>query len=312
MARRHEPPSSRRPPTKSAPPSAPSLRTVRDADELLRLQRLAGNAAVVSLLADPSVQRDPKPTSKKSIEIIFILVKPGDQYIKDVTNYVKTTLKGQAYRQVANVEEICAEVSKLAADGFSLSRVRIVSHGQRNLGGVGMTPAGEKKWRYVGPDEVKAYMGRPECKGLKAAMAPGAEVEFWGCYIGQVQSAGEAWANLFGKQVRSSRGEMKIGTSKFIVDRKGNYATSSKNVPKGARGNFRKFLLGEYAIVSSTGEAPNIKGEDEQVKYMTDLFDRSGGVIRSRVMERAGGGGAQHRPGTQGELDLEETVQPGP
>jgi hypothetical protein len=298
---------------KAKPPSpSPAPPAVGVSDELLRLQRLAGNAAVASLLVAPTVQRDEKGTSKKSIEVIFILIKPGDQYIKDVTDYVKTTLKGQTYRQVANIDGICTEVSKLAAEGFTMSRVRIVAHGQRNVGGVGMTPAGEKKWRYVSPDEVKDYMKRPECKGLRAAMAPGAEVEFWGCYIGQVESAGEAWANLFGKQVRSSKGEMKIGTRKFFLDRAATkYATSSKNVPKGAAANFRKFLLEEYAILSSTGEVPNIKGEDEQVKYMTELFDRSRGVIRSRVIERAGGGGAQHRPGTQGQLDLEETVQPG-
>jgi hypothetical protein len=280
---------------------------------VLGLQRLVGNAAVASLLVGATVQRDDKPapgSGGKSIELIFILRKPNDQFTKDMTDYVKNTLKGQEYREVANIEEICAEATKLASQGITLSKVRIVGHGQTNIGGVGMTPAKEKKWRFVQPDEVKAYMKSPECKGLRGAMAKNAEVEFWGCYLGGIPQAGEAWADLFGKPVRSTKGEMKVGAQDFMIS-KTQAATSVKDIPKGAQKNFRKWLLQQYNLLRSTGEAPFLKTEDDQVAHMKDLFDRSGGKIRSRVVQEKGKQEV-HRPGGANELQIWETSQPNP
>jgi hypothetical protein len=282
---------------------------------LLRLQRLAGNAAVASLIAGDMVQRDdtqldkPQPGAK-SIELIFILRKPNDQFTQDMTDYVKNTLKGHEYREVANIEDICAEATKLASQGITLSRVRIVGHGQTNIGGVGMTPAKEKKWRFVQPDEVKAYMKSPECKGLRGAMAKDAEVEFWGCYLGGVPQAGEAWADLFGKPVKSTKGEMKVGAQDFMIS-KTQAATSVKDVPKGAQKNFRKWLLRQYKLLRATGEAPFLKTDDEQVAHMKDLFDRSGGKVRSRVVQEKGNR-RTHRPGEADELQIWETTKPNP
>ena len=36
-----------------------------------------------------------------------------------------------------------------------------MSHGQTNIGGVGMTPAGEKTWRFVSPAEVSKFANTP-------------------------------------------------------------------------------------------------------------------------------------------------------
>jgi hypothetical protein len=282
---------------------------------LLGLQRLAGNAAVTSLLAHGIVQRDdksPDTTTKasggKSIELIFIIRKPNDQYTKDMTDYVKTTLKGQEFREVANVEDICAEGAKLASQGISLSKVRIVGHGQTVIGGVGMTPKNEKTWRFVKPEEVKAYIDTADCKALRGAMTADAEVEFWGCYLGALPEAGEAWAGLTGKPVRSTKGQIKIGGDTFTVKGKGD-AKSSKDVPANVQKFFRKWLLDKYALLRSTGEAPFLKTDDEKVAHMTDLFDRSQGKIRTRVVEGKGGKGVL-RPGQKGEMDMWETVKP--
>ncbi len=272
---------------------------------------------MASLVAAATVQRDETTTDKpvagaggKSIELIFILTKPNDQFTKDMTDYVKNTLKGHAYREVANIEEICAEATKLASQGITLSKVRIVGHGQTNIGGVGMTPAKEKKWRFVQPDEVKAYMKSPECKGLRGAMAKDAEVEFWGCYLGGIPQAGEAWADLFGKQVKSTKGEMKVGGQDFMIS-KTQAATSVKDVPKGAQKNFKKWLLRQYKLLRSTGEAPDLKTEAEQIAHMNDLFDRSGGKIRSRVVQQKGQKGVS-RPRGPDELQIWETAKPNP
>jgi hypothetical protein len=285
-------------------------------DSLLAYQQLAGNAAVASLVAGGTVQRDdtsPKPSVKpqggaKTIDLIFIITKPKDRYTKDMIDYVKNTLKGQEYRVVTNIEDICAEASKLSAQGITLSKVRIVSHGQTVIGGVGMTPAKEKTWRYVKPDEVRAYMKSPGCQGLRGAMAPNAEVEFWGCYLGGLPQAGEAWADLFGKKVRSTKGEMKVGAEDFIVRGKG-AATSSKDVPKNVEKHFKEWLLKQYKLMASTGEAPALKTEADQITFMKDLFDRSGGKIRSRVIQEKGAT-RKVRPGESDEVQMWETVDP--
>ena len=296
------------------PNRAPSSRA--EPGTLLAIQQLAGNAAVASLVGGATVQRDDKPSNPpvkpqggaKSIDLIFIITKPNDRYTKDMTDYVKNTLKGQEYRVVTNIEDICAEASKLSAQGITLSKVRIVSHGQTVIGGVGMTPAKEKTWRYVKPDEVRAYMKSPECKGLRGAMAPNAEVEFWGCYLGGLPQAGEAWADLFGKKVRSTKGEMKVGGEDFIVRGKG-AAKSSKDVPKNVQKFFKQWLLKQYKLMASTGEAPALKTEADQITYMKDLFDRSGGKIRSRVIQEKGAT-RRVRPGESDEVQMWETVDP--
>ena len=66
----------------------------------------------------------------------------------------------------------------------------------------------------------------PDCKALKTAMAPGGSVEFWGCNLGSVPGAGEAWAKLFNAPVRSTFGDMKIGVFEFPG------LKASKDVPK--------------------------------------------------------------------------------
>jgi hypothetical protein len=258
------------------------------------------------------LQRDAQKAATKATEpteVIFIVAKPGDQFTKDMTDYVKTTLKGHAYVPVANLEEICTYLSALAAKGGTVSKVSIVSHGQENIGGIGMTPKGEKKWRFVSPDEVKGYASKPECSGLKAAIAKGGSVEIWGCNIGGVQGAPEAWAGLFDAPIRSTGAEMRVFTDTFEYDKK--TITSSAKVPKqkNPQATFRKFLLEKYQLLSATAEIPALKTEDERFVYMKDLFDRSGGVIRSRALT-AHGSTTPNRPGSEKEMELWHTFEP--
>jgi hypothetical protein len=268
---------------------------------ILSLQRSLGNAATAALL-----QRDAHKataTASEPTEVIFIVAKPGDQFTKDMTDYVKTTLKGHTYIPVANLEDICSYLSALAAKGGTVSKVAIVSHGQENLGGIGMTPKGEKKWRFVTPDEVTAYASRPECSGLKKAMAKGGHVEIWGCNIGGVPGATEAWSGLFDAPIRSTGAEMRVFTDTFTYGKK--TITSSAKVPKSKnpQASFRKFLLEKYQMLSTTGEIPALKTGDEQFAYMKDLFDRSGGVLRSRALTTHGST-TPNRPGSEKEMEL--------
>jgi hypothetical protein len=276
------------------------------ARDVLALQRAAGNGAVASLL----VQRDDAGGTKRSMHLTFIVRKDGDVFTKDMKEYVQTTLRGEEFREVDNVEDICAIASDLSKQGITLSGVNIVAHGQTNVGGVGMTPKGEKKWRYVKPDEIEEFSKKADCQALQSAMAPGAEVNFWGCYIGGVPEAGMAWSNLFGTSVGSTTGQMKIERSDFQYKegKKTKTAKSSKEVPDNAQAFFKKFLLDQYKVMSATGEAPQLKGEDKQVEYMKDLFDRGGGVIRKRAIDT--GGGKMARPGDATELQLWKKAQP--
>jgi hypothetical protein len=303
-------------------PPRPDTRAVREARPLdpaniLELQRRVGNGAVsVALASAIAVQRDDAKTTPPgkaqpgtTQDVIFILRKPGDEYTKGMAAYVRTTLKGQVFKEVANIEEIAAYASALSAKGIKLSAVRIIGHGQRSVGGVGMTPGAEKKWRYLSPDQVKAYMAKPEGKAIRDAMAPGAQVEFWGCYVGGIQQAGDAWAGLFNSSIRSTRGEMHIATETFRTSN--GVARKVADVPKTKKvqEKFTAWLLAQYAVLSASGEAKALKTNDEKIDYMRELFDRSGGVIRSRYVNETGAT-AKYRPNEKGEADLWESTTP--
>jgi len=299
-------------------PAAGAVREPRSLDpaSIMELQRRAGNGAVsVALASAIAVQRDdaktppPGKSPQSTQDVIFILRKPGDEYTKGMAEYVRTTLKGQAFKEVANIEDIAAYASALSAKGIKLSAVRIIGHGQRSIGGVGMTPGSEKKWRYLSPDEVKAYMARPEGKAIRDAMAPGAQVEFWGCYVGGIQQAGDAWAGLFNSSIRSTRGEMHIATETFRTNKGVAHKVADVPTTKKVQDKFTAWLLAQYALLSASGEAKALKTDEEKLAYMRDLFDRSGGVIRSRYVNESGAT-AKYRPNEQGEADLWESTSP--
>ena len=138
----------------NAGPAAATRADVLRLAALADLQRLAGNAAVTAALASTSVQRDDAeskggtpPPSPGTIDVVFVIQRPNDQYTRDLNDYVKSTLKGDVFVSVANLQEICEQASKLTAGGKKLRKIRFASHGQTVTGGVGMTPKGEKSWR---------------------------------------------------------------------------------------------------------------------------------------------------------------------
>jgi hypothetical protein len=281
---------------------------------LVDLQRLAGNGAVATVVAGADVQRDDaeskgtaNPPAAGTIDVVFVIQKPNDQFTKDMSAYVKSTLRSDVYVEVANVQEICEKAAALTAGGKKLRKIRFASHGQTVTGGVGMTPKGEKKWRYVQPDEVKAYMNSAECKGLHASLAKDAEVELWGCYVGASDKGGQSWADFWGAPMRSTKGEMKIGHDEFITDK--GTISSSKNVPKARKKDFEKWLVERYNLLRATGEAPFLQTRDEQIAHMTAVFDAGGGKVRSRVVQEKGMSYVM-RPGEKGEADLWESFTP--
>jgi hypothetical protein len=164
-------------------------------------------------------RRSQAAETAKTLDVIFILRKRDDRYTEGMTKYVRTTLQGHEYKEIANIEEISAYARELAAKGVKPSEVRIIGHGQTTIGGVGMTP----RWR----EEVAVPVaGRGQGLHHKAGGqgdprgdGTGRTDRVLGCYVGGIQNAGDAWAGLFNATVRSTKGEMRVGTETFKTNK---------------------------------------------------------------------------------------------
>ena len=298
----------------------PGPATAPRADVLSRstivdLQRLAGNAAVAAAIGQSWVQRDDAeskggtpPPSPGTIDVVFVIQRPGDQYTKDLNAYVKSTLKGDVFVAVENLQEICEQASKLAAGGKKLRKIRFASHSQTVTGGIGMRPQNEKKWRYVRPDEIKAFTNSDECRALRSSLAKDAEVELWGCYVGSYEKAGETLADFWGAPLRATKAEMKIGGDEFLINGK-TPAVRASDVPKKAKKQFEDWLIQRYQALRATGEAPFLDSREAQIAHMAEVLEKGGGKIRSRVVQEKGMSYVM-RPGEKGESELWETFTP--
>jgi hypothetical protein len=206
-------------------------------------------------------------------------------------------------------------------------RIRIVAHGSTS-GDVKMTPKGAQKRRWVTPQEVEQYSKRADIKAIvKDTMVPGAVVEFWGCNIGNVQKAGETWSTLFQSTFKATTETFKTFFDNYY--RRASAKEQGETIP-GLRGHwirvthtgevdsrkkrlqahFRRWLLQRYNELVKNGDVLPIKGQDQQIAFMRDLFDRSGGDIRHILVERK----KDHtriRPGDQGNwANLWKTFEP--
>jgi len=300
-----------------APPGRPRA----GAAPLLRLQRGMGNRAVAALIArTPSgaapssgaaghrlLQRDSDKPSAKSPRVAgFIIRKKGDAYIQDMRDYLATTRKGLDVYEVDNLDDIAAKAKELAAQGAKFDRILVISHGQRDIGGLGMKrPDGQ--WGFVPPSDIKQWAQTAHGADLQGAMAPGAEVQVLGCYLGGYHEAGEAIAQAFGATSRASKGQEMVRTLDFVAD--GKRITKAADVPKSQQAKFRTWLLETYALLRDANEAPSLPDDAAKLAYMTELFDRSKGKIRSLYVEDPN---TKQRlaAGSQDAKDLEDTETP--
>lgn len=263
---------------------------------LLRLQRGMGNRAVAALIARaPSgatpasgavprlLQRDSdKPPAKSPRVVAFIIRKKDDGYIQDMRDYLATTRKGLEVYEVDNLDDIAVKAKELSAQGGKFDKVLVISHGQRDIGGLGMKrPNGQ--WEFVPPSDIKQWAQTAHGADLQGAMAPGAEVQVLGCYLGRYHEAGEAIAGAFGATSRASKGQEMIKTADFVAN--GKRISKAADVPKGEQARFRTWLLDTYASLRDAGEAPSLSDDAAKLAYMTELFDRSKGKIRSLYVE---------------------------
>jgi hypothetical protein len=274
------------------------------------------------------------PGSGEGIDLIFIIKAEDDPFTADVTKYVKTVLEGQKYIEVDNLDDIFdylmvnhhslleTSLEESAPSRPKVRRIRIVSHGQEQIGGVKMTPRSEQKSRFVPPQELVAKYAQDSKVQfiVKHSMTKNAVIEFWGCNIGKVPEAGEAWSHIFGSTFSAPIETFRTGHDEFfrpaenreegiiIPGRKGRWVPVQNTSEIDARGRnlqigFRRWLLRVYSELVANGDIVPLKGEQNQVNFMRDLFDRSDGQIKHIAI---GESGKLVRPGAR---TVEKTME---
>jgi hypothetical protein len=316
----------------------------REAEPAARAVVAGRSPGPVTALAQPALQRKEirgagaTPGTGEGADLIFIIRAPDDQFTNDVTQYVETVLEGQTFIEVDNLDDIFDHLARLKArvnafevlePAIKVRRIRIVAHGS-TTGGVKMTPRGETARRWVTPQEVAAYAQNSLAQAtLAQVMAPSAQIEFWGCNIGAVPAAGEAWSQAFGAEFSATSETFKTGFDEFV--RPADKGETGEKVPghggtwvrvtstseidsrsRGLQASFRKWLLTRYAEFVANGDILPIDNKAERLAYMRDLFDRSGGQIRHILIEQKSDQ-QKIRPGNQKVwLKLWKTTAPTP
>jgi hypothetical protein len=288
------------------------------------------------------------PGVGEGIDLIFIMKPiPGeqkpDQYTLDVTKYVKTVLSEQRYIEIWNLDDIFDHLAGIiwkSRGREKVRRIRIVAHGQENLGGVmmrlrttttkptvGQPPELKSRREFVLPSElVTTYVNEPNQQVVRASMTKDALVEFWGCNIGNVPVAGEAWSRIFNSTFKATSKTFRAGKYEWMrlarktergelakVGQKWFRVVPTRNTKEidvlgnGSRRKFTTWLLRIYVELVANGDILPRQGRDNQVKYMRDLFDRSGGDIKYiEICDKTSGncdkpGGKSVRPGNPSE-----------
>jgi hypothetical protein len=250
------------------------------------------------------------PGKGEGVDLIFIIRAPDDQFTNDVTEYVKTVLKGQTFIEVDNLDDIFDHLSRLKArisifdvtePAIKVRRIRIVAHGS-TTGDVKMTPKGEKNRRWVHPEEVQAYAQNALVKStLAQVMDSNAEIEFWGCNIGAVPKTGEAWSEAFQATFTATSETFKTGFDEYlrpaehdeigeaVLGHRGSWVRVTNTAEIDARGkglqrSFNAWLMARYAELVNNGDILPIKEKAKRLSYMRELFDRTAGKMRHIVV----------------------------
>jgi len=256
------------------------------------------------------------PGSGQGIDLIFIMKPlPGeeeeDQFTKDLTKYVKTVLRGQQNKEIYNVDDIIDHLTWIiwkSQGREKVRRIRIVAHGQKDMGGVKMAlrttkPTGgqsaklESEMKFVLPSDVlKQFMNEPNRQVVRAVMTKDAVVEFWGCYIAGVPEAGSAWSSIFESTFRATSEEVMTGYHYYTLHRR--TASLSQTPPsdrvhntseidklnKRVQEHFRIWLLERYREFVRNGDVLPVRGESNQINLMRDIFDSSDGDLKYLVV----------------------------
>jgi hypothetical protein len=266
------------------------------------LERQANRAAAaVATLERPPADLAPAPaaTPKDPLTLTFVFRAPDDDFTKDVTAYTANTLGDKTTVQVDNMVEIVAYLDRLKAGGAKVGRIRLIGNGS-TAGGIKMTPAGEKRRRFVSAEEIEQTAQNRNLRDTAAAvMTQDAVVEFWGCYVGGTEKTRTAVSTLFGSEFRATDETLHTQHEQFMRHpEKGEKGpvpvTSSAQVDKRSakspklKADFEKWLLKRYTEAMADGGIPPRATRTEQIAEMREVFDPSPGTIRRLVIGEGG------------------------
>lgn len=242
--------------------------------------------------------------------VTFVLRAPDDEFTRDVTDYVKNTLKENVV-EVNNLHEAADYLEQHAkANKTRITSVRIVGHGS-TTGGIKMTPKGETDRRFVSAEELeKMSADKTLVSKAGGAMAEGATVEFWGCHIGATPKSTSAVSSVFNADVKAIDDTLKTTFDEFarpadkgeegqkVAGQKGKWvgAKSTAEIDERVKaGNknlgksFDQWLVAQSKALEAEGDLPAQADDTARIAAMRDLFDRSGGRIRRLQIEGAEG-----------------------
>ncbi|GAO26888.1 DUF4157 domain-containing protein [Diaphorobacter limosus] len=249
---------------------------------------------------------DDKPAGQApaGTRITFVMRAPDDAYTQDVTDYVQNTL-GEKVVVVDNIQEAAEYAAKYAKDNKTkVGEIRIIGHGS-TTGGIKMTPKGEADRRFVTAQELSDMAADQKVASIaKDAMAPGATVEFYGCYVGRSEETGKAVGTIFGgAQFKAIDSTLRTSNERFarradkdedgeevntrhgkerVVEVKSSQEIDDR-VAKGDKAlgkTFDKWLLDRARQMEADGDLPPQKDDAARIAAMREVFDRSGGKIK--------------------------------
>jgi hypothetical protein len=224
--------------------------------------------------------------------LTFIIRKPDDPFIQQETSLQTTTRHGEQSIEVDNLDDICAQAAAITKNGTQFQHLRIVTHGQSNIGGIGMTPPGQD-WHYVPPAEIEKYADKPECQALSKLLTDKGDVTFVGCYL-ESTDAPKALRKVFGHPVKSTSRAIHVAYDDYLfydpaekskkpkADKK---AHKVADVPtdEASQKRFTAWLMNEYKLLRKSGDVPKFDSQDEQLRFMRELFDRSNGTVLRNI-----------------------------
>lgn len=267
------------------------------------VQQRIGNAGVQCepKKGDSAAKQPEQKDAPAGVTLNIVIRAPDDGFTRDVVDYMRTTLK-QDVHEVDNLEEAVAFVDKYASQNKTrVAGVRLVAHGS-DTGGIKMTPKGETGRRFVTAEEIEKMNAAGKLRATSSqAMAEGATVEFWGCNIGRHAASTTALGDALGADVKAidstlatkhdefvrpaDHGE-KGGTMTVISTSEIDFRVREGN--KGLGKSFDAWLMRQAAKLEANGDLPPQKDKAVRLAEMRDLFDRSGGKIKTLVV-RSGG-----------------------
>jgi hypothetical protein len=265
------------------------------------------------------IQRDDKPPTKadagqkdanqtpQGVRITFVLRAPDDTYTKDVTDYVRNTLKDQVV-EVDNLQEAAEYLEKYAkVNKTKVNEVRLIGHGS-TTGGIKMTPKGETGPRFITAEELEQMSADTKLKSAAGgAMADGATVEFWGCNVGGTEKTGKAMSSIFNADFKAPEDTLRTSYSGFSREAEkgekgevvqGRTVVTVKSTQeiddRVAKGNkalgssFNAWLVAQSKKLEADGDLPAQPDDQARIAEMRKTFDRSGGNIKRLQIESKG------------------------